>query len=114
MITQKTRHQTAFYYKRLAEIEAEAKTFKKTEYLNFKVYALTELLDWNGKLVCKYGDKVTIQLMNLDNSNWSATIFGAYNTFFFTKGTKEAISKLVGRKPKELSTGYYIGDVFYY
>ena len=114
MIAQKTRHQTAFYYKRLSEIEAEAKTFKKTEYLNFNVYALTELLDWNGNIVCKYCDKVSIQLMNLNNGNWSATIKGDYNTFFFTKANKEEIGKLVSNRKPEPPAGYYIGDVFYY
>ncbi|HAH55313.1 MAG TPA: hypothetical protein DCM02_08550 [Flavobacterium sp.] len=114
MITQKTKHQTAFYYERLVEIEAEAKTFIKPKYLNFNVYALADLLDWNGNIVCKYGDKVSLQVMKLDNGNWSATIKGDYNTFFFTKGTKEEIAKLVGKKPQELPLGYYIGDIFYY
>ena len=61
----------------------------KPETKIFNVYALSDLLDWNGNLVCEHGDKVSISLMNLDNG------------FYSVRNT-------------EPPAGYYIGDVFYY
>ena len=90
------------------------KQAKQPETKIFNVYALSDLLDWNGNLVCEHGDKVSISLMNLDNGFYSVTIKGNHNSFFFTKATKEEISKLVSARNPEPPAGYYIGDVFYY
>lgn len=109
MITQKNKHQTAFFHERLAEVEKEA---EKIKILQFKAYAKIDLLDWNGNLVCKYNDLVSVEITDLGNGQFSALIKGNHNTFYFTKGTKNKIKELLSTKKQTEAIHCYIGNEF--
>ncbi len=85
----------------------------KPEYKTFYVYAKSDLLDWSGNLVCEENDRVALTVMDLDNGFYSIDIKGNHNSFFFTKATKEEISKLVSSKKPAQSMDCYIGSEFY-
>jgi len=92
------KYQTASYYRNFAQIQKKFGDFLNTK--KFLVYALQDIFDWKGDLVCKYAESVNLLISEIKQNYYLLQIIGSYNAFYYTKATKEEIAEIISpQKP---------------